>query len=74
MKYQVLLDGCEMCENLRTYFQLFQVLIEWYTAIRSAKLNRLRIAYPGAPEREVSAVCVRKKTLFSVHTSPRLCY
>lgn len=34
---------------------LLQELVEWYTAIRSAKLNRLRIAYPGAKNSDVSA-------------------
>lgn len=29
--------------------------MEWYTAIRSAKLNRLAIAYPGTTVEEVGA-------------------
>jgi len=30
-------------------------MIEWYTAIRAAKLNRLEIAYPSAQVDEVSS-------------------
>jgi len=30
-----------------------QEMIEWYTAIRAAKLNRLAIAYPSAQMDEV---------------------
>ena len=50
--------------NLFGYADNGETLIEWYTAIRSAKLNRLRIAYPGAPERScirISPVTTSKK-------------
>jgi len=33
-------------------------MVEWYTAIRSAKLNRLAIAYPGTTMEEVAYLCV----------------
>lgn len=35
-----------------------QDLVEWYTAIRSAKLNRLAIAYPGTTMEEVAWFCI----------------
>jgi len=31
-----------------------QEIIEWYTAIRSAKLNRLSVAYPNTDPTEVN--------------------
>jgi len=33
-------------------------MIEWYTAIRAAKLNRLAIAYPSAQVDEVESLSV----------------
>lgn len=30
-----------------------QDIVDWFTSVRSAKLNRLAIAYPGASELEV---------------------
>jgi hypothetical protein len=33
----------------------FQDIVDWFNAIRSAKLNRLTIAYPGANVAEVSS-------------------
>jgi heme/copper-type cytochrome/quinol oxidase subunit 3 len=39
---------------LWTLHSCFQELIEWYTAIRAARLTRLAIAYPSA---ELDEVC-----------------
>ena len=36
---------------------LSQDIVDWYTAIRHAKFNRLKVAYPGASDEEVHLCC-----------------
>ena len=35
-----------------------EVIVEWYMAIRSAKLNLLQVAHPTQPETEVGSILV----------------
>ncbi|ESN99342.1 hypothetical protein HELRODRAFT_155972 [Helobdella robusta] len=44
---QILYEQNEQTRNLFIYADDGQELIEWYTAVRAAKLNRLKIAYPN---------------------------
>jgi len=42
-----------VCSRLSSADVFLQEMVEWYTAIRAAKLNRLAIAYPSAQMDEV---------------------
>lgn len=47
-------DNENHTRNIFVYAENSRDYVDWYNCIRSAKLNRLRIAYPGAPDSEVT--------------------
>lgn len=56
---QLIFEQDSLTRNLFVYADSGQDLVEWYTAIRSAKLNRLAIAYPGTTMEELCQMITR---------------
>lgn len=50
---QIMFDQEGHTRNIYVYAENSRDLVNWYTCIRSAKLNRYRIAYPGTNDDEV---------------------
>lgn len=42
--------------HIYVYHDDAEVIVEWYMAIRSAKLNLLQVAHPTQPETEVESI------------------
>ncbi len=42
--------------HIYVYHDDAEVIVEWYMAIRSAKLNLLQVAHPTQPETEVGSI------------------
>ena len=53
---QIMFDKDGHTRNLYVYAEKRRDMVDWYTAIRAAKLIRYRIAYPGANDEDVSHV------------------
>jgi len=50
---QMTFEQDQYTRSIYVYAEEGQLLINWYTAIRNARLNRLRIAYPNASDQEL---------------------